>query len=115
MPEHGAAVALGGALGSVARVALTSEVPHMEVGVATFLVNVLGTFGLALLLARTDDGRTRAFLGTGVLGSWTTFSALAVLAGDDLLDGDLVLGIGYAVASVVAGLLGLRSGRLVAA
>lgn len=73
-------------------------------------INLLGAFLLAVLVqtlsARTDSARSRAVrlaLGTGMLGGFTTYSALAV---DTLLlggGGHPGAAIGYALATVVGG------------
>ncbi len=111
MPEHGAAVAVGGAVGSVARTGVAVAVPGV---LGTLVVNVSGAFLLGLLLARTADPRRRALLGTGVLGSWTTFSALVVDV-DRLLRTTPVVAVAYLAVSLGAGLLAARAGRRVPA
>lgn len=79
------AVALGGALGATLRWLVTlgvarSLAPTRAAGLplGTVLVNVVGCFLLAWLLAagpRSGLGPwTRLFLGTGLLGALTTFS-----------------------------------------
>ena len=106
------AVAVGGALGSVARVGVGAAVPVAPGGwpLATLLVNVSGALLLAVVLARLDDRRLRAMLGTGFLGAWTTFSTFAVEL-DVLLRRAPLVALGYALASVLAGLLAVRIGR----
>lgn len=99
---HGAHVAAGGAVGALARAALTAVLPGPAL-VATTVANVTGALALGLLLARTRDPRLRAGLGTGVLGSWTTFSAFAVDLDALLVDAPL-LAVAHAVAVVGAGL-----------
>lgn len=81
-----ALVALGGAAGTAARVAITLAVPSLGAfAVATFAINVVGAFLLGMLLEvlvgrGPDAGRLRSIrllLGTGFLGGFTTYSALA--------------------------------------
>jgi fluoride exporter len=115
-------VLIGGALGTALRLALVTPLLMVADGawpLATFSVNVAGALALGVLVARADVGhawRARLpLLGTGLLGSLTTFSALAVgtvllaKAGRPLVAG------GYLAGSLVAGLLaaglGLRLGR----
>lgn len=87
-----AAVAAGGALGASARyLVLNASVERTPL--AVLLVNVLGCFLMGVLVAATEDGSApplvRPFLGTGVLGGFTTVSTYAVttwvLAGADVL------------------------------
>lgn len=111
MPEHGAAVALGGALGSVGRVGLGVALPSDVV--AMVVVNVTGALLLAVLLARTDDDRLRHLLGTGVLGAWTTFSALAVAA-DPVVAGGVLPATFVGIGSLGAGVLAAAAGTRVA-
>ncbi len=104
-----ALVALGGALGATARVAVDAALPTGAGGfpTATLLVNLTGAFALALLVRSTDDPALRAGLGTGLLGAWTTFSALAV-QGSDLLTSAPIVALAYLVATVLGGVLAVR-------
>jgi len=69
-------VAAGGAVGALLRYALVAAAPHL---VTTLVINVLGSFLLGLLVSRCrENAWLRAVLGTGVLGGFTTWSALAV-------------------------------------
>lgn len=81
------AVAAGGVVGSLGRWALGLALPHASGTFpwATFTVNVSGALAMgvlvAFLVARPGTHRlARPFVGVGVLGGWTTFSALAVEA-----------------------------------
>jgi CrcB protein len=112
-------VALGGATGSLARYGIAVALPHgrSELPVATLLVNVVGCLLLGLLVAGWPHARwLRPFLGTGVLGGFTTFSAFA-LETDRLLDRAPVVAVVYVALSVLLGLsaaaLGLRLGARV--
>ncbi len=81
-------VALGGALGSVARYAVSLGAARW-LGAAfpwgTLIVNVAGSFAIGLLAALvTADGRptlgtdARAFVMIGILGGFTTFSSFSL-------------------------------------
>jgi CrcB protein len=81
-------VALGGALGSVARFAVSlASVRWLGVGFpwGTLIVNVAGSFAIGVLAALvTADGRpalgsdARAFMLIGILGGFTTFSSFSL-------------------------------------
>jgi CrcB protein len=81
-------VALGGALGSVARYACSGlAVRWLGVGFpwGTLFVNVTGSFAIGLLAALVStDGRpllggdARAFFMVGILGGFTTFSSFSL-------------------------------------
>jgi CrcB protein len=115
-------VAAGGALGAPARYGIARALP-VEPGEfpwATFWTNVagallIGLFVTAVLERLTHDRFVRPFVVTGFLGSFTTFSTLAVETATLVKDGDAGLAIGYTVASIVAGLtaafVGLVLGR----
>lgn len=106
------AVAVGGALGSVARVGVGAVLPATPQGwpVATMLANVSGALLLAVLVTRVRAPRLQALLGTGLLGAWTTFSTFAVEL--DVLLGTRPLVAGaYAATSVLAGLAAVRLAR----
>ncbi len=117
-------IALGGALGSVARFLTVSGATRLlgaGFPYGTMLVNVLGSVlmgvAVAVLIDRVDGGvpsRWAPFVMTGFLGGFTTFSAFS-------LDGYLLLENGrlgammtYAVASVVLSLIGLAIGVTIA-
>jgi CrcB protein len=107
----------GGALGSLARYGIELALPHGrgELPVATLLVNVVGCLLLGGLVAGWPHARWwRPFLGTGVLGGFTTFSAFA-LETDRLLDRAPGVAVLYVALSLLLGLaaasLGLRLGE----
>ena len=119
-----AAVAAGGALGAPARyeVAQLVHVAKDSFPWATFWTNTSGSFALGfvvlVLVERYPPSRhIRAFVATGFLGAFTTFSTLAVETDLLVKDGRAGLGALYAVASLGAGLAavwaGMRLARLV--
>ena len=113
------AVALGGALGAVARHAAALMVAN-RVGAAavfpagTFAVNVVGCFLAGVLLS--VFGRiavsepTRAFLMVGVLGGFTTFSAFGTELFLLLKAGEPQSAIAYVLTSVLLGVVVLWCG-----
>lgn len=81
------AVAVGGALGSMARHWVNMVIAHRLERVvpwATFIVNVVGCVVIGALAGRIASGRLhvtptmRAFLFVGVLGGFTTFSSFGL-------------------------------------
>lgn len=108
-----ALVVFGGAAGTLSRFGVNEALPDGGLFPwATFTVNVVGSFALGVLLAALLTRRTelRLLFGTGFLGGFTTYSALAVET-DTLLRGDhVVLGIAYAFGSVLAGLAAALAG-----
>ncbi|WP_030158765.1 fluoride efflux transporter CrcB [Glycomyces sp. NRRL B-16210] len=80
-----AAVALGGGIGATARYGASVAWPTAPDGFpfTTLLVNVLGCALIGVLMAVLAEARSahrlaRPFLGTGVLGGFTTFSTWAL-------------------------------------
>lgn len=74
-------VAIGGAIGSVARFAVYRVVPFQGFPLATLLVNVVGSLVMGLVAALVTQrlGMEWApFLMTGILGGFTTFSAFSL-------------------------------------
>ena len=112
------AVLVGGLLGTGLRLGISAVfLPDDPFPWATLLINVVGSFALAVLVARvwpTAPAWLRAGLGTGVLGSFTTFSALVVSLLTMSRDGMVGLAALYLGASLLGGLaaalLGLRLG-----
>lgn len=109
-------VLVGGATGSLLRHAVGSGLDGART--ATLLVNVVGALLLGMLLELLaglgpDAGARQAVrlgVGGGVLGAFTTYSALAV---DDVLllrDGDVGGALAYGLGSAGAGLLAAVAG-----
>jgi fluoride exporter len=122
-----AVVSAGGALGSLGRWAVSHALPHAEGSVAwaTSVENVSGALLLGLLMAVVlgvgSPGRyLRPFLGVGVLGGYTTFSAYMLDTRALLVAGHLPAALAYLLGTLLGGLAavwaGLAAGRgLVAA
>ena len=112
--------ALGGALGALARWALTEVVPSADGWPwATLLVNLSGCFLLGALFAvvaahSPEPSWARPFLGVGVLGGYTTYSSFAVQVVKLVDDGAPVLAAGYVLVSVVGGVAAVALGALTA-
>jgi CrcB protein len=94
-------VASGGFLGAALRWSVGVAVP----GVAgTLVVNVVGSFVLGLLVTLVTDHRTRIFVGTGLLSSFTTYSTFAVeTAALGVTMGAVNVGANYALGFAAAG------------
>lgn len=112
-------VAVGGALGSVARHLISGWLLHHTTAwrfpAGTFAVNILGCLAagiLAGLIARHDlfSADTRLFLFTGILGGFTTFSAFGLETFFLLRRGDVLVAGANVVLSVAAGLFALWLG-----
>jgi CrcB protein len=104
------AVVLGGLLGTGLRLGIDALLPHADDQFpwSTLLINVVGSFALAVLVARVWPRAAqwlRAGLGAGVLGSFTTFSALAVSLVALADAGEWMLAAVYLAVTLVAGLL----------
>jgi CrcB protein len=115
LPRILGVVALGGVIGSLARYGLAEAIPHGpgEFPWATFVTNVLGCFAIGVLLARITPRShplLRPFLGTGILGGFTTFSTFAVDT-EKLLDGHVVVALVYYFGTVTAALLAAMLGE----
>ena len=116
-------VALGGAIGAVARYQLGRLVTHMAGPTANFpwatlAANVLGSLAMGLLfglLARNGGASdaVRLFLGVGLLGGFTTFSAFSLEMLQLIQRGSTGMAMTYALVSVLAGLAALYLGLLV--
>ena len=112
------AVAAGGALGAVARFLVSSGAGYLfgyGFPFGTLIVNVLGSFGLGVLiqitaLAWSPSAEVRAFVVVGVLGGFTTFSTFSLDAVTLWTRGDLVPAVMYMVGSVLFGITGFLTG-----
>jgi CrcB protein len=113
------AVVAGGAVGTALRVVVAGALPAAPDGLpwATLLVNVLGAGALGYLAIHLGEHpaarTTAAFLTTGFLAAFTTFSTFAVeVAG--LLDDAAGTAAWYAALSVGLGLAAAAGGAVLA-
>lgn len=110
-------VAAGGAIGATARYAVDVAAGGWGIAPpwATLAINLVGCALMGILVSSVlahpaRHPLWRPFLGVGVLGGFTTFSAFA---GDALLladDGAWAASAAYVVATLVGGLLALWAG-----
>jgi CrcB protein len=117
-------VALGGAIGALLRYQTGRLLTHWlgpntvtAFPWATLTVNVIGSLAMGLLagyLARHGQGGEpwRLFLGVGVLGGFTTFSAFSLELMVLIERGQAAQGLIYAAVSVLAGLTALYVGLI---
>ena len=119
-----ALVAAGGVVGTAARIGVTLLVDQSvdatggSFPIAIFAINIVGAFVLGMLLQALtargpDTGRRRTLrllLGTGVLGGFTTYSALSSDSAVLLTSGGVALALGYGLATVVLGALASWAG-----
>lgn len=113
------ALGCGGVVGAVARYAVSLALPIAAGRFPwnTFLINISGSailgFLLILLIEQFPRGRlVRPFIGTGVIGAYTTFSTLEVDAILLFRVHHLLVGVSYVLASVIVGLIAVWLGML---
>jgi CrcB protein len=117
----GAAVAAGGALGTLARAFIAQTAVNNGVLTlwAVLFVNVAGALVLGWYAAHVRNSNRwstlmAGFVAAGVLGSFTTFSAFSLEVVELFEAGDWIMGLMYAVATVGAGLAAAIIGRRLA-
>ena len=109
---------LGGAIGAGFRYNLSKvALQHMGPGFpwGTWIANLLGGLLMGFLAGTladmAKDGEPlRLFLGVGVLGGFTTFSAFSLETANMLIRGQTMLAAAYAVSSVAGSVLFLLIG-----
>jgi CrcB protein len=113
------AVFLGGAIGTLLRLQLDAIIPHRDdqFPLSTLLINVVGSLVLSILVSRlwpAVPGWVRAGLGPGLVGGFTTFSAVMVSMVTLAASSQVPLALGYLAATLVLGFgaaaLGFRIG-----
>ena len=119
------AIAVGGALGSMARHGVTVLVhqrwPSLTVPLATFVVNVVGCLTIGLLAGLISSGRIaprlywREFVFVGLLGGFTTFSAFGLDTLSLLRAGGLNVAAVNVIGQVGFGLFAVAIGFMVGA
>ena len=122
-------VAIGGALGSMARHWLSVTYHEFDIALfpfemvpahfpwPTLLINIGGSLviGFVANLPVEYIGRdARLFLMVGVCGGYTTFSSFSLQLLDLFMEGDLALGLIYIFFSVAISLLAVAIGYVVA-
>jgi CrcB protein len=115
-----AAVVLGvgllGGLGAIARFALDGALAERigrEFPYGTLMVNVLGAFVLGVLVGVTLSQDAYRLLGTGLVGSFTTFSTWVLESHRLGEDGELLAGVLNFVISLIIGVAAAWFGRKV--
>lgn len=118
-------IAVGGALGSVARYwcsGIVAEAIGETFPWGTLLVNVLGSFIIGFFATLTaPDGRwlvggtTRQFVMTGILGGYTTFSSFSLQTLNLVRDGEWLRAGGNITLSVLLCLVAVWLGHVMAA
>lgn len=109
-------VAAGGTVGTAARLGLGLLIPDAAgIPLAILVANVVGALLIGILTARLPGAiELRLFVGTGILGGFTTYSAFATGTVSLWAHAPLVA-VGYAIGSLVLGLaaaaVGLRIGK----
>ena len=112
------AIAVGGGLGSLARHYLSTAIYTVTGGTfpwGILVVNVVGGFAMGLIVELSAlklnlSPELRAFLTTGILGGFTTFSAFSLDSAVLIERGDWVGAGSYIVGSVVLSITALFAG-----
>ncbi|MGB2286931.1 MAG: fluoride efflux transporter CrcB [Porticoccaceae bacterium] len=102
-------VALGGALGAMARYGISiamADIGNSKFPFATMSVNVLGSFAMGVLFVLVVEKHIfpdsmRPLLAVGFLGAFTTFSTFSLDALSLWQNGDLFLALLYVLGTVV--------------
>lgn len=109
-------IAVGGALGSLGRWGLGKAMPHATHAFATstLVANVLGSLLLGILMATvleiwSQTRYIRPFVGTGIIGGFTTFSTFTLDARYEAAD-SFPVATAYVLASVGGGLIAVLVG-----
>lgn len=111
-------VALGGALGALARYAISISPLYNtfeKFPFPTFLINIIGSFLIGFFFIVFEDRAhipeyMRLFVFIGFLGAFTTFSTFELEIWSLIKDGDYFSSLFYVTASVVVGFAGLLGG-----
>ena len=110
-------VALGGAIGASARylsgVAILRAFGPQTIPLGVIFVNILGSFvigALVTFLGQKELTHWNAFLATGILGGFTTFSSFSLDAAMLMERGEIGLAILYVGGSVLLSLIAVFGG-----
>lgn len=101
-------IGIAGALGAIARYSIgVFMISESGFPFATLLVNLTGCYALAFITSRTlpFSNNIKLAIGTGFLGSFTTFSAFSVETITMLENGKIGIAILYIILSIVGGII----------
>lgn len=103
-------VAIFGAFGAAARYWISNILEAGLFPYNTLLINIIGCFLLAIIFRylatfSVISNTLITGLGTGFIGSFTTFSALSVQTADLILDKNYIIAGAYIISSFVGGFL----------
>jgi CrcB protein len=111
------AVAIGGALGSVARYALSSwifDITSHKFPYATLIVNVAGSFVMGILFVVIVERAAlppemRSLLMIGFIGAFTTFSAFSLDALGLWQNGHVLMSVIYMITTIILCLVAIST------
>jgi len=112
-------IAIGGAIGAVARHFVSLATLHWYgevVPLAVAVINLIGCFGIGLAAGAIAAGQwlpsesVRAFVFVGVLGGFTTFSSFGLDTFVLIRDGRTALAIANAIGQVIFGVAAVLAG-----
>ena len=114
---HWLAVAIGGALGSMARYALSMwicDITSHKFPYATLVVNVAGSFVMGVLFVVIIEraalpAEMRSLLMIGFIGAFTTFSTFSLDALGLWQNGHITMSLLYMVSTVILCLIAISS------
>jgi CrcB protein len=115
-------IALGGALGAIARYQVTAVV-HARIPAAfpwgTFVVNVSGCLAMGIVMTLLSERMTihpswRFLIPVGFIGAYTTFSAVEFETFQAVSEGAVLMGAANAIGSIIAGYAALWLGVMLA-
>lgn len=99
-----------GIIGATSRYALGLFISVEQFPLATLIVNLLGCFLLAFITYfftqfSSIPAIVASAIGTGIIGSFTTFSTFALESTSLIQDGNYLSALGYILASLFGGLI----------
>jgi CrcB protein len=120
--ERYAMIALGGALGAIARYHVTAVVQARMPAAfpwGTFVVNISGCLAMGIVMTLLSERMTihpswRLLIPVGFIGAYTTFSAVEFETFRAVTEGAVLIGAANAIGSIVAGYAALWLGVVLA-
>lgn len=106
-------LSIGGGIGALLRYFFTKlikENSNFYIPINTMIINIVGSFFLGITIAAINDHTLAAFIQTGILGAFTTFSTFLLEAFELLKEDGFIYMVKYLLPTTILGVIAFLIG-----